>query len=241
MTPKSRGSADNQGSSGRRYPEQPLSRDRIVRAALALVDAQGVSALSMRRLAAALGVDPMAIYYYLPNKAALQDAIVEAVHVEIEGPPDFVTLPLYDLVMTAGRLLRAALLAHPNAVPLITVRPLATPLGMEPAEAMLAGLVRGGLTPAEGVTTIDVFGTFVTGSVLRQVQMPAGPEHDGHVRFRNMHGLLDETEFPTLSRALSEGGLMDFDAEFEFGLSALARGLVDFLEHKQARQGRTRP
>ena len=48
-------------------PRQPLSRERIVDTALALVDAKGLAALSMRRLGAELGMDPMSVYYYVPN------------------------------------------------------------------------------------------------------------------------------------------------------------------------------
>jgi AcrR family transcriptional regulator len=68
---KTRRSVSERGSTARRYPDEPLSHERIVSTALALVDEKGLPALSMRRLATALGVDPMAIYYYLPNKAAL--------------------------------------------------------------------------------------------------------------------------------------------------------------------------
>jgi len=230
VAPKIRRSVGERGPAGRRGPEEPLSRERIVGEALALVDREGLRALSMRHLATALGVDPMAIYYYLPNKAALEDAIVEAVNVGIEGPAEFTSFALYDLVMMAGRIFRGTLLAHPNAVPLLAVRSLATPIGFEPAEAMLSGLVAGGLTPTEGIAAIDVFSTFVTGSVLREVQLPSGPEHDGHLQFRKMKDQLDEAEFPNLRRALAEGNLMDFDAEFEFGLSALARGLAELAE-----------
>lgn len=60
-------------------PREPLSRERIIDTALALVDANGLEALSMRRLGAELGMDPMAAYYYVPSKAALLDAVVEAV------------------------------------------------------------------------------------------------------------------------------------------------------------------
>ncbi|HET6450954.1 MAG TPA: TetR family transcriptional regulator, partial [Spirochaetia bacterium] len=63
---------------------EALTRQRIVAAALQIVDAEGLAALSMRRLGASLGVDPMAVYYHLPNKAALYDAIVEAVMAEAE-------------------------------------------------------------------------------------------------------------------------------------------------------------
>ena len=62
----------------------PLQREHIVSTALALVDREGLKALSMRRLGEELGVDPMAVYYYLPNKQALLDAIVEAVMASID-------------------------------------------------------------------------------------------------------------------------------------------------------------
>ena len=65
-------------------PRKPLSRERIVNTAIALVDAEGLDALTMRRLGAKLGMDPMAVYYYVPNKAALLDAVVEAVMAEID-------------------------------------------------------------------------------------------------------------------------------------------------------------
>lgn len=226
MSPRRMKSSRGSGAD-RSRPEQPLSRDRIVREALALVDTDGLEALSMRRLASALGVDPMAIYYYLPNKSALQDAIVEAVNEDIEGPAEFHSLSLYDLVMMAGRLFRATLLRHPNAAPLAAVRPLASPVGMAPTEAMLSGLIRCGMTPAEGLAAVDVFSAFVTASVLRQVQLPEGPEHHPHIRLRKVGEDIDPRELPSLARALGEGGLMDFDAEFEFGLKALARGLAE--------------
>ena len=237
MTSNTRKPAGERGSTRRRPPEEPLSRDRIVSAALALVDHEGLASLSMRRLAATLGVDPMAIYYYLPNKAALLDAIVEAVNLDLpmgsfEFPP-----ALDDLVMSAGRVLRAVLLRHPNAIPLLAGRPVATPAASKPADAMLGALIQRGLTPAEGVAAVDVFSTFVTASVLRQVQYPAGPEQDPHVRLRQLKEALDEAESPNLIRAVTEGNLMDFETEFEFGLRALARGLAAVVAGRAARQG----
>lgn len=65
---------------------RPLTRDRILDAALALADAEGVQGLTMRRLAADLGVEAMTIYYHVPNKDGILDAIVERVIAEIEMP-----------------------------------------------------------------------------------------------------------------------------------------------------------
>lgn len=64
----------------------PLSRERVLDAALALADADGVGALTMRRLAAELGVEAMTIYYHVPNKDGILDALVERVIAEIELP-----------------------------------------------------------------------------------------------------------------------------------------------------------
>jgi TetR/AcrR family tetracycline transcriptional repressor len=236
VTSKPRRTASDRVSTARRYPEEPLSRDRIVAAALALVDKEGLAALSMRRLAAELGVDPMAIYYYLPNKAALEYAIVEAVNVSM-GPDMLgfdMSLPLYELVVGAGRLLRTALLRHPNAVPLLVVRSGATPTSWRPGDMMVGCLIERGLTPAEGVAAVDAFSTYVTASVHRQTQMPVGPEHDPHVELRKMREALDPAELPNLARALDEGDLMDFDAEFDFGLKALARGYAAIADQRAA-------
>jgi TetR/AcrR family transcriptional regulator, tetracycline repressor protein len=236
VAPKTRRSASERGSTGRRYPEEPLSHERIVSTALAIVDEEGLPALSMRRLATALGVDPMAIYYYLPSKAALQDAIVEAVNVDMYADElsfDY-SLPLYDFVVAAGRFYRTALLRHPHAVYLMVVRAAPTPTASRPGDDMVGRLLERGLTPAESVAAVDVFSTFVTASVLRQVQLPVGPEGDPHAQLRKMKEALDAGEFPNLVRAISEGNLLDFDAEFEFGLQALARGFAEVAAQRAA-------
>jgi TetR/AcrR family tetracycline transcriptional repressor len=225
------------GSTGRRGPEQPLSRDRIVSAALALVDKEGLASLSMRRLATALGVDPMAIYYYLPNKAALEDAIVEAVNVEMYamnvGSFDF-SLPFYDLVVAAGRVFRTALLRHPNTLSLLAVRAAPTPAASGPGDAMVGCFIRAGFTAAEGVAAVDAFSVYVTAYVLKEVQMPVGPERDAHEQLRQMREALDPELSPNLVRAIDEGRLMDFEGEFELGLQALARGFAEFAAQKAA-------
>ena len=183
----------------------------------------------MRRLATTLGVDPMAIYYYLPNKAALEDAIVEAVTLDmgVDATEFDLAAPLFDLVVAAGRVYRAALLRHPNAVYLMVVRAAGTPTATRPGDGMVGGLIGAGLTPAESVAAVDAFSAYVTASVLREVQRPGGPGHDPHVELRKMKEALDPADSPNLLRAIAEGNLMDFEAEFQFGLQALARGFAE--------------
>ena len=109
-----------------------LTRERIVSSALALVDREGLSALSMRRLGAELGVDPMAVYYYVPNKDALLDAIVEAVMGEIDLGIDDKSASPEDRIMCAARAYRDVMLAHANALPAVLSRGPRTPGAMRP-------------------------------------------------------------------------------------------------------------
>ena len=69
-------------TSGKR---QPLSRERILRSALAIADREGLEALSMRRIGEALGVEAMSLYNHIPNKAAILDGIFETVLAELPG------------------------------------------------------------------------------------------------------------------------------------------------------------
>ncbi len=231
MSPKPRRSHNEQAAIGRRGPEQPLSRERIVKTALALVDEEGLAGLSMRRLAAALGVDPMAIYYYLPNKAALEDAIVEAMVVDVEEP-GFQSKPsLYEFILGAGRAYRIALLRHPRALPLVINRNLATPASLKVADNMLGLFVEEGMTSAEGVATLNIFATYVEAAALKESLRPDQPQVDDHDGLRKMQDALPPAEFPNLARAIAGGKMMDPEEEFEFGLQALAQGLSELAHH----------
>lgn len=97
----------------------PLSRDAILAAALRIADSEGLDALSMRRLGSELGVDPMAIYHHVANKAALFDAmtayLLDAVDITAVGKGGFLDERLTAIVSAY----RVALLTHPGALPLL--------------------------------------------------------------------------------------------------------------------------
>src|SRR5690242_4183448 len=112
-----------------------LTREQILTAAVAIIDAEGVEALTMRRLGQALGRDPMAIYRHAADKDALLDGIVEHVAAELITPrePDSNGDGNWEaeLRRTAHTFRRVAL-AHPHVVPLLLTRPLAGPLALRP-------------------------------------------------------------------------------------------------------------
>jgi AcrR family transcriptional regulator len=122
-------------------PRVPLSRERVLRAAVALADAGGVDALSMRKLAQELGVVPMALYKHVTNKDELLDGMVDVVVGEIDPPPsgtDWKTA-IRQRVLSARR----ALLRHPWASRVIESRTNPTPAVLEYMDSMI-GIFRAG-------------------------------------------------------------------------------------------------
>ncbi len=198
----------------------PLDREKIVSAALAIVDREGLEALSMRRLGAELGVDPMAVYYYLPNKQALFDAIVEAVMSSIDLGVDDPSRPAEERILNAAGAYRRVLLAHANALPILLGRGPATPAAMRPVELLVGILRDAGLPPAKALAGMNVIAATVRGAVgIGALGVSGGDECDDHWR------ALPVAEFPLLSEALASSG-ESFEKLFDFGIRALARGLL---------------
>ncbi|MGI5459886.1 TetR/AcrR family transcriptional regulator [Streptomyces sp. CA-249302] len=115
-----------------------LSRERVLASALQLVDREGLSALSMRRLGAELEVEAMALYRYAASKESLLDGLVEALYLELEERLPTTAGPATEGPEWRATLHRNALatyevcVAHPHAVPLLSTRMLAVPLARRP-------------------------------------------------------------------------------------------------------------
>lgn len=198
----------------------PLQRERIVKTALAIVDREGLKALSMRRLGAELGVDPMAVYYHLPNKQALLDAIVEAVMASIDLGADDPSKPAEERVAGAARAYRDALVSHANALPILLEHGPVTPAAMRPVELLISILRDAGLPPAEALAGMNLIAAVVRGAVgMGGVDEPSNEEFDAVWR------ALPAAEFPCLTEALAVSG-GSFEEFFDFGLRALTRGLL---------------
>lgn len=178
-------------------PQGQLSRDRIFEVALGLVDEAGYEKLTMRGLATALGVDPMATYYYVPNKSALLDGLVERV---------WATVPMADLapggdataqlVAAFARVYRA-LVAHPNVLPLVATRSIATPQSLELADRAIELLQRArGFAPAHALSLVNTLAALTIGRALAEAAPAAGGQSLAEVADL-------ATQFPRLTQALS--------------------------------------
>jgi AcrR family transcriptional regulator len=201
----------------------------VLRAALAIVDQEGVEALSMRRLGRALDRDPMAVYRYAETKTALLDGVVELVlsDLTVDATDDDWQSQLREV----ARRFRSIAVAHPHVVPLLVTRPLATPLALRPhgtlrpLEATLALLVRSGFRDVDALHVYRLFFGFLNGHILNELQeLVDNPEETDDLLRLGLHRLPIK-EFPLL-RALAPA-LASYDgaAELERGLDILLAGL----------------
>lgn len=147
-------------------PSKPLlTRPAIARVALALIDEAGAHALTLRAVATRMGVKPQSLYNHVQSKDDLLDAVTEAMDEGIDvsalADPDW-----RRGLERAVRAYRDTFARHPEAVPVIARRPVETRAALSSYDALLAGLVRAGLTPAEAVEVIAAIDYLVLGSAL---------------------------------------------------------------------------
>lgn len=200
---------------------EPLTRARVIEAALTLIDENGVDGLTMRRLGQRLRVDPMAVYYHLPNKTAVLDGIVELLWQSVELPPvtpgETWRSVLYDVFDG----FRSRLLEHPRAVVVIGTRPATTPALLSLIDRLLGRLDDVGLDAGQAMALIDCLSGYTVGKVLAEIAEPVGGPSDTVAR-----ALAEVTpaSHPRLVSAMASGIGFAPDREFELGLRALLAG-----------------
>jgi AcrR family transcriptional regulator len=210
-----------------------LTRSMILQTALSIVDRDGVDGLSMRRLSEAVGRDPVMLYRHVASKAAVLDGVAEMVLAKLSvdsTDPDWA-----GQLRTVARDFRQLALAHPNVVPLLVTRPLATPLGqrlpgmLRPLEDVLALLTSAGFAGDDALHIYRVLFGYLYGHILNELQeVIERPEETDDVLRLGLHRLA-LTEFPLL-RALAPA-LASYDgaAELDRFLDLLLPGVTTTL------------
>ncbi|TXS42888.1 TetR/AcrR family transcriptional regulator [Streptomyces sp. t39] len=232
----------NGGGPGRRASDRGhygrLSRERVLAAALEVVDREGLSALSMRRLGAELGVEAMALYRYASSKDALLDGLVEALYTEIgevlaadapeRGGPRGVRAELRG---TAAATYRVAL-AHPHVVPLLATRILSVPLARRPHAVLreherVLGLLAGAGVPApRALTVYRAVMSWLLGYLFVDLQAMVDNPEDPDPGFRLGLHRMPAQEFPQLRGLAADLAERGGDAELTAGLDALLDRLL---------------
>lgn len=203
---------------------EPLTRERILSGALALIDREGLAALSMRKLGAELGVEAMSLYNHVPNKDALLEGVAEKMLGEIELPP-IEGRDWQSATRTACRSFREVLLAHPNAIPLIAGKPDLSPEGFQPIELSLGMLKQAGFEPAEMYMAHWLIVGYTVGHVTFQIASPLGDPDSAAAEVARRRELLSPDEFPHLLEVLPYAAECDWDKAFLFGLDTILEGL----------------
>ena len=193
-----------------------LSPEGILRAALRLVDAEGLDALTMRRLAAELGVATMSLYGHVSTKDELLLGVVNMVTGEI-GRPDPATPP-WEALRIVTREFRRVALGHPNLVPLIVRQPPTGSEGLHTLEAALDALRRAGLEPSMTARAYRLTASFAIGFVslecggfFKPVDVAAGEQF----------APIDVSEVPRIAEVGPYLASWDADEEFERGMDVL--------------------
>jgi AcrR family transcriptional regulator len=202
-------------------PRQPLTRDAIVEAALRLLDREGLSGLSMRKLADELAVGAASLYWHVRDKeellALLLDRIVGEASVPDPDPKNW-REQVKDLARENRRLLQSHRDAAQISLGRIPIGPHSVPV----LERNLAVLRAAGLPPRVVALAADMFALFVGGFAFEESM---GSEQADTAQLAEYFRSLPPDEFPTLvalADELVEGGP---DERFEFAIELLVRGL----------------
>jgi AcrR family transcriptional regulator len=211
----------------------PITRSLILRTALRIIDRDGVDALSMRRLSDAVERDTTVLYRHVASKAAVLDGVAEIVLSQLSV--DTADRDWVSQLRVVAHSFRALALEHPNVVPLLITRPLATPLGqrspgtLRPLEDVLTLLSSAGFSGDDALHIYRVLFAYLHGHVLDELQeIVERPEETDHVLQLGLHRL-SINDFPQL-RALAPA-LASYDgaAELDRGLDLLLTGLTAAL------------
>jgi AcrR family transcriptional regulator len=202
-------------TSAKAGPRAPVTVDRIVDAALALIDEQGLEQLSMRKLGARLGVEAMTLYHHVANKDAVLDLLVERVITEAGFFEADAALGWRERLERFAQRYRGALLARPNLVPLIATRPVRSPAALRQLAAGGAALMRAGFTLEQCFNIGNAVAMLVIGGALAQV----GEASRAAVTSEDQPGFAEVMNDPA-------NAAHDHDAIFRYAITALLDGVA---------------
>jgi AcrR family transcriptional regulator len=222
-------------------PRVPLSKERVLRAAVELAARDGIESLTMRKLADELGAGAMSLYHYVPNKEELLDGMVDIVFGEIELPPtdvDWRTAMRRRAIST-----REVLNRHRWAVGLMESRTTPGPASLRVHDAVLGCLREGGFSIELTIQAYSVLDAYIYGFALQEKSVPFESAEEAAAvaeeQVREFAELAEERQFAALAEEfpylaevvaghVAEVGY-DFATAFEYGLDLI----LDALEQRR--------
>jgi len=208
-------------------PREPLSRERIVAAAIDVLDAEGLAGLTMRRVARELEAGAMSLYRHVASREELLDLVLDelAAHVSISAGRG----PWRDDAATLAREVRAALLRRRDLTLLLTARLGRGAAALGQLDRALGIFLRGGFSPRDAVLANHALGTYVSGSCtweaagLNGLVDPAARAERAREAAAYLAGLPADA-FPSVAAVATELYAGTAEERFEHGLAALLDG-----------------
>ncbi len=208
-------------------PRIPLSRERVLLAAVAFADEHGIGSLSMRKLGDVLGVEAMSLYNHLSSKDQLLDGMVDLVFGEIDLPAsgaDWKTA-MRERAQSARRALRR----HPWAIALMSTRTSPGPATLRHHDAVIGSLRAGGFSVSLAAHAFSALDSYIYGFALQEATLPFGESEEETAEVaRMMMAQVPADEFPHLTEFTIEHILQpgyDYGDEFAYGLDLILDGL----------------
>lgn len=202
-----------------------LSHERIVATAMKIMDAEGLEAVSMRRVAHELGVEAMSLYHHVEDKEDILDGICEMVMSEFRFPE-----PSDDWEQVArqgARAWRDIIRSHPSCMRLFAERrkPVSRPEALRPMEFALGVIRSAGLSERDTVLAFRAFGGYIQGSILTEISPIVGEAPAQAPSHGEMATALSPEDFPHLAEAFPFFDECEPDEQFEFGLDLMLEGI----------------
>ena len=205
---------------------EPLSRDRVLRAAMTLADAQGLDALSMRKLGKQLGVEAMSLYKHVANKEDLLDGIAELVASEIHLPAPEAEwkTAMRERAISA----RVVFSRHPWAVGLMEARTNPGLASLRYYDRVIGILRQSGFSIRMATRAFSLMDAYVFGYAAQEINLPFESTEDLSEIAASIRDQLPTDEFPHFSEMILDYVLRpewNFEEEFAFGLDLILDGL----------------
>jgi DNA-binding transcriptional regulator YhcF (GntR family) len=225
----------------RAEPIEPLARERITQAAIAVADAEGLSALSMRRLAVELGVATMTLYRHVADKDELLLFMLDAACRELSFP-QAAPSGWRARVELAVRLMWQGFCRHPWLAPALSLtRPQLIQSGLVYTDWVLRELERAGLSDSDTLTAHLTLFNYVRGTAMnieleKEAEAATGLSSEEWLNRQepDFRALIAEGHFSALARMVARPYEFDLDQLFEFGLQRLLDGIALRVEHVQS-------
>ncbi len=199
-----------------------LNVDSIVAAAVELIEADGLGALTMRRLATRLGCSPMALYRHVSDKQELMGAIADYYLADLELP-DTEGLEWQDAIVAVATAVHEAFLERPPLEEILSMRHVDTMAVFRADEVILGALRTAGIEGRDAAHALDVIASYGAGATVRQAAARAGSPAQNK-RLERLRQLPAE-DFPLVRELAGELVTVDFTLTFEDGLRLLVAGI----------------